>query len=228
MEYTRRRLLAAGSLASLASVAGCLDDFDPDDGPTSEEPNGGGGDENGSEGGPDGDETTNPGDDEEALPDGVDNYWVLTYPGGGETETTADVFSDAEDAERTLDLEALSDDARSDVEEFVERTSFGAERLVWLRTHGPNGCYELEFDPIEFDDEGGLRVSVTAVDGSAEDEVCAEAVTNLNALVRIRFEDEPPTEGSISITDGQGAEHGFGFASDSESASDEESDGERQ
>ncbi|MFC6719346.1 hypothetical protein ACFQGT_03525 [Natrialbaceae archaeon GCM10025810] len=239
MTYTRRRVLAAGSLAGLVSVAGCLEEFDADAGATSDDPNGNG-DGNGNDDADgnesddsDGDDPTDGTDrgetgepDDEALPDGIDGYWVYSYDGGGTDETDAAVFSDAAEAERALEDEDLPDDERSDVEAFVDETAFETDRLVWIHTVGSNACYDLELDPLELDDADELRVSAAAVDASSEDEACAEMLTPLNVLVRVRFEDEIPSEGSITVTDGNGDEHGFAYASESESVSEDGSDSE--
>ncbi|WP_254765735.1 hypothetical protein [Salinilacihabitans rarus] len=208
---TRRRLLAAGSAAGLAAVAGCIADG-PND-------RAAGGDGGGTE--PDGNETDgdgeNDGHDDENGDDGtyvLRDSEVLTYstPNG---ETSAEALLSRTDADDRIEYDALAEEDRSRVESFVDETDFDEAVIVQVRVRLPDHCHDVEVEEVDAD-EDGLSVRARAVDDGGADEMCAQALHTVTALVRAVFEDEVPKTGSIHVVDADGSEHGFGYGSASD------------
>lgn len=124
--------------------------------------------------------------------------WRADGEGGGHAE----LYASAAAARGRLGLEALAPDRREAAESFVGSTDFGAERLLFVASVGPDTCYSrVEVASLRVVDAtlaGGAR----AVDTSEAGEGCGDAITYPAALVRVRFEGDPRDQARIRITDG--------------------------
>lgn len=254
MTTNRRRFLATGSAAVVALAAGCIaDGTDPGSG--GDDGNGESDDGDSESDGTDGsenetDDSENETDDSENETDdpdrteddgdsGTDGYVLadhetMTYSGNGETD--ARTLYSADEVRAAVEDDSLQEDAREEVDEFVDATDFDRAAIVLVRAMAPNLCYGVELEEIDADEEG-LTVRARAVDESAADEACAQAIHTPTLLVRAVFEDEVPTDGTITVTDGWGDEHGFGYGQahesngssrESESDSRKRDDGDRK
>lgn len=176
----RRTVLA---VAAGIALAGCLTD-----------PTGGSGDENG-----------DPGENDFGDAFDVSEYAPSLAAGDlpqKEHSVAVHLHSEA-DAEEALDTDALTDDARNEVEAFVDETDFEEATLFYVQTRAPNACYELRIDDLELDGETVVG-SAVAEDVSGPDEACAQVVITPAALFRAHGEDEPPEEAELEVTDGWG------------------------
>ena len=109
-----------------------------------------------------------------------------------------------EETGEALDTEALTDDARDEVEAFVDETDFEETTLFYVQTRAPNACYELQIAELELDGETVIG-SVVAEDVSEPDEACAQVVITPAVLFRASgedAEDDPPEEAELEVTDG--------------------------
>lgn len=197
----RRRLLLATTAASAAGLAGCIDQFGSGD--------------------PEGDGDAN-GDDEDepvledAAADGfVEGYQVERF-GADVDGPSGQTLRDADRAATELGLDERDDETGAALDAVVETTDFESEHLVLIQAEGPNLCYRLELETVAATDEDGLTVEASAVDDSADDEDCGQAVVELGMLVRVVYEADAtkPTEGSISVTDGFGTGTASGWATE--------------
>ena len=230
MRLTRRRLLGATGTGTAAVLAGCLADDDPgvegDDGDDDHDGNETDDDYDGNETDDDydGNETDDydgneTDDDYEEEADGNetddehDNETADQYGGGiveyelvdydsSHMETAAEHFTNQADAESHLE-------GHEDALSLVDETDFETDSLLALETRGENGCYELEITSMEADDD--LQVTAAAVDTSDDDEVCTQEIVSLGLLVWVTYDGDGPAGATVTITDGQGEQHEFGW-----------------
>lgn len=195
----RRRTLRVLGLGLGAAVGGCLSDEPANPGT--------GGDT------PTGSDPRSGSDTPPPMTDGGIEYEVRSF-GGSLGEPTwrdderrsghVELYASAAAARAALDLEALPEDRREDVEAFVEGTDFSKERLVYVASVGPNTCHDrVEVGHLTV--EGDTLVgAASAVDTSGPDEACGDAIAFPAALVRIRFGNRPRNVVRLTVTDGWG------------------------
>ncbi|MCU4750725.1 hypothetical protein OB919_01815 [Halobacteria archaeon AArc-curdl1] len=233
MKQTRRRVLLGVGTGTAAVLAGCLGDSpnpaagtDDDDDSDDTDDNGSGddtGDDQSDEGDDTAEDTTDDGNDEESdstdddtethTSGSIADYSTASY-NATDDETSIERFRGRDDAEQYF-----TDIGNDQIDELIEDTDFDADLLAALETQGTNGCYELLVESIETSDEDGIDLVARAVDTSSDDEVCTDHIPNLGLLVRVVFDGEMPNQGSYRVIDGWGEEHGYSWASDSESDS---------
>ena len=237
MTLTRRRLLIGAGITGAATLAGCLDDqsdpgagTDPgdDDSDDTDDTNDG---ENGSDDTEEDGENddTDDTDDTEESDDGgeesgdeptrsgtVADYDAVEYT-ADDGETAVETFRNRDAAESYLALEERQESERDAIESLLDDVDFESETLLALETQGTNGCYALQLRSLEATEEDGLTVSAAAVDTSDDDEACTQQIVDLGLLVRVTYDGEPPSQGSVAITDGHGDAHEITWASNSAS-----------
>lgn len=126
---------------------------------------------------------------------------------GGNQDVGRVIVIDSESRMRAvLPHGGLSDDRREAVRDFLDRTDFETDVLLYVQSVGPNLCHDrIEFQ--EFDLEGCALVGIATVqDTSDDDEMCAQAVAYPSALVRVEFDGTPTTETALTLIDGWGNE----------------------
>lgn len=187
---TDRRTFLAASVGVV--LAGCLSD------PTGNGDENGDEDENGS-GNENEDEAENDLDEEFDVSEYAPSLAAGDLP--REAHSVAVHFRSEDEAEEALDTEALTDDARDEVEEFVDETEFEEATLFYVQTRAPNACYELQVEELELEEET-VTGTLVAEDVSEPDEACAQVVITPAALFRAHGEDEPPEEAELEVTDG--------------------------
>ena len=210
MQPSRRRFISIASVTGFGVVAGCIADGTDDEraGGTDDDDDDDDDDDESEVGDGDDHEDDGSGDDEEADDETV-HYSIST----GDTHAAA--FFTADEALDEVELEALSEEKREEVEAFIEATDFEEAVIVLLRAHVHNLCYGLELEYAEADADG-VRARAAAVDRSDDDEDCAQAVDGPTMLVRVEHDGDVARSGSVTVVDSQGSEHGFGFDSASE------------
>lgn len=115
------------------------------------------------------------------------------------------VIVDSEERERSLLTKyGLPDDRRDRILEFLDGIDYSSERLVLVESVGPDRCHdELEVGEVEVGDEG---IHAEATVRTADDGACAQALTYPSALIRARFNGEPPDRAAIDVTNGRGGD----------------------
>lgn len=228
MKRTRRRVLLGLGTGTAAVVAGCLGDS----------PNPAAGDDDESddtEGNGSDDDDQSDDDEETASDDTADDVSEEESDSADDdtkthTGTVADYSTasyNATDDETSIEAFHRRDQAETyfegveneHIDSLIDDTDFDADLLVALETQGTNGCYELLVESIETSDEDGIDLVARAVDTSSDDEVCTDHIPNLGLLVRVIFDGEMPNQGSYRVIDGWDEEHGYSWATDSESDS---------
>lgn len=147
------------------------------------------------------------------------------YP-GEQSEPDVDVHFEAESAMDWLDEHDLQEDADSSASDFVEDTDFDDAVLVSLVAGANDAGYELDVSHVSIDDDA-LSIDAAVREDSDAGDAVTPTLTTVGAIVRARFEDGPPTEWSVTISDDDGGQHGFGgaVASDSDEGAGEDDDG---
>lgn len=182
MRLDRRGALRAGCLGVGAALAGCL-----------------GAGENGRI------PTESPPRSVLAVTDADTTQFAVRGSVGWDDEPGNVVIVDSEARQRSvLTKYGLPDDRRDRVLEFLDDIDYGVERLVLVESVGPDRCHdELEIGNAAVGDDGIVaEATVRATDGDA----CTTALTYPSALLRARFNAEPPDAAAIEITDGRGGE----------------------
>lgn len=110
-------------------------------------------------------------------------------------------FDSRADARDRLDLEAIGDDRRVDVETFLEATDFDDSSVLYVASAGPSRCHDsLEVTPLEDGSKRQLRATV--LDSSGENERCRPTITFPSVLLRVPTAVVKADDASITIVDG--------------------------
>lgn len=109
-----------------------------------------------------------------------------------------------EEAEDAFTTESLSEEARKDVESFVDKTEFETAMLFYIETRAPNGCHTLQIQSLDITSDNILTGSIKSKDTSGEDEICPAAEATPSRLVRLTAKPTLPTHGELNVEDGWG------------------------
>jgi hypothetical protein len=96
----------------------------------------------------------------------------------------------------------LPADRRDRILEFLADIDYGRERLVLVESVGPDQCHDaLEVDAVGLGD-GGITAAATVRRSAGE--ACGEALAYPSALLRVRFDGDPPDRAALDVTSGRG------------------------
>ena len=231
MDLTRRKTLYGSSLVALTALAGCLEDTPVSSETASQGENGD--DDNGDDDSSDGEsleaesdseniDTDDSGDDDGAEGYALADYETFTYS-VGQGETDAEALFSKSDADDVIDDSQVSTETSKEIDGFLEETDFETSKIVFLSVETPTPCYDLEIETVDVDDDG-VVIEAGAVEEDREDEACPFVIQYLQTLVRMEFEGEVPTSGSVRLTDGSGKSHGIGYGAVTDEGTDTDGD----
>jgi len=81
----------------------------------------------------------------------------------------------------------------------------GTDVVVDGRIQGDNGCYTGELDSVNYDGDR-LTVAVRAVDDSDPDEMCTDAIVEIDYTATVEFANGPPATVVVTHDHGDGPE----------------------
>lgn len=219
MTRSSRRHLLAGGAGLIALTAGCLDSsgLAASPGPGDDAENETSDDEADNDDGDaeSSDDSEDEGDDSNGGPDdGLESTTTAFQHGDRPEDPAVDLLTSEDRADRWVSDRSIGDA----VSEFVDETDFEEAGVIALEAGANTTCYELAVESVGLEDETvTVRAEVTETDG--ENQLCAQQLTAVGALVRASVDGEQPDSISVTIVDADGDEHGRGISVSSDSAS---------
>ncbi|AHG00884.1 hypothetical protein HALLA_11170 [Halostagnicola larsenii XH-48] len=208
MSGLSRRHLLAGTAGLVTLTAGCLGD-----GGLATSPGPAGDGENATD--DDDADDNDVGDDATENDDPLESTTVTFQHGDRPEDPTVDLLTSEDQADRWVSDRSIAADT---VSEFVDETDFEEAGVIALEAGANTTCYEMAVESVGLEDETvTVRAEVTETGG--EDQLCAQQLTAVGALVRASVDAEQPSSISATIVDADGTEHGRGANVSSGSAS---------
>ena len=207
MSGPSRRHLLAGTAGLVTLTAGCLDDsgLATSPGPSDDSENA----------------TNNESDDDDGEDDGTEDddpleSATVTFQHGDRPENpSVNLLTSEDQANRWISDRSIDDDT---VSEFIDETDFEKSGVIALEAGANTTCYEMALDSVGLEDET-VTVHAEVTETSDENQLCAQQLTAVDALVRVSIDGEQPASISATIVDADGTEHGRGTSMSSGSAS---------
>ena len=190
----RRRLLRAVGIGAGVGLAGCAGERSGDGGGTTDDTTT--------------DRTTT------GAPDAVRETAVLQYDVTGAVPAWHEpgrpgrvvVIDSTERLRATLSLGDLSEERRESVRAFLADVDYATDRLLSVRSGGPDTCHD-RVNVSELRVAGGrLTGRARVVDTSEPGKACGGAETFPSALVRVTFDESPVDRVALQVRDGFGDE----------------------
>ncbi|KDE59462.1 hypothetical protein EL22_21665 [Halostagnicola sp. A56] len=217
MTRSSRRHLLAGGAGLIALTAGCLDSsgLAASPGPGNDADNETSDDGTDTDDGGDTESSDAEGDDSNGEPDdGLESTTTTFQHGDRPEDPTVDLLTSEDQADRWVSDRSIGDA----VSEFVDETDFEEAGVIALEAGANTACYELAVESVGLEDET-VTVHAEVTQTGDENQLCAQQLTAVGALVRASIDGEQPDSISVTIVDVDGDEHGRGISVSSGSAS---------